>query len=181
LAIKLKTSSAAGQSSSYLAPTINCNKASTTVSASILVLAVPSKIYIIDEPWTIEKLKDELITCLSTAATYNLVYDPVALENPALKNMIIYQHIEFVYKYHNAASLLMHRMLLYKGDAPEFVIHLSDLPQKIKKELADLKRHNSREFKRIISETIDRLCEIANYEYFHRSAYNYPKKWRFEE
>ena len=180
MAIKLKMCSAARQSY-FLTPTRSCNKNSITDSASLLVLAAPRKIYKIDESWTIEKLKDELITCLSTAATYNVVYDPVVLENPALKSLISYQHIEFVYKYHKAANMLMHRMLLYKEDPPEFVIRLSDLSPKIKKELADLKMHNSKEFKRIISETIDRLCEIANYEYFHRSAYGLPKRWRIEK
>jgi hypothetical protein len=72
-------------------------------------------------------------------------------------------------------------MAIYKGDAPEFIIRLSDLPHKIRKELADLRTNNPSEYRRVVSEAIDRLCEIDNYEYFHRSAAGFPKKWRFEE
>jgi hypothetical protein len=164
----------------------NGSKITTTVSADLLVLSVPRRVYDLNEPWFVSRLRDDLFECLSTAARYELTYDPAGfngleIKHPQLKNFIEQQYIQFHYKYHEEAARLMGRMAVYKGKPPTFVIHISDLPQKVKQELFDLKVRDPQQYNRVVSEAIDRLCEHTNYELFHRSAYNYPKKWRFEE
>lgn len=122
----------------------NDSKTTTTVSAELLVLAVPRKVYDLNEPWLVGRLKDDLFECLSTAARHELTYDPAAFnglekKHPELRNFIDQQHIKFHYKYHEEVARLIGQMAVYKGNSPEFVIHLSDLPQKVKQELFDLK------------------------------------------
>jgi len=158
----------------------------TTVSSELLVLVTPRRIYNDEEQiktWFVSTLEDELFNCLSSKATHTVTYNPIVEQYPMLKDNIRCQHIEFDYKYQKQAAIFMHRISVYdkRGNPPEFVINLSDLPRKVKEELFDVRKNNPVEFRRIMLKSIDRLCEEVDFNYFHQSAAGLPKKWRFEE
>lgn len=155
------------------------NKLKTSTVYSELVVVIPRKITNIDEHWGLPHLEDQLIIDLCSARTAKVTYDPIVKYYPQLKNNKECQHIIFEEKYREQAEKFMHRMAVYKGNPPEFLIYVSDLSPRVLDELQKLSATNFDDYKKIVDNAIDRLCEATNYEYFLRSAKGYAKKFRF--
>jgi hypothetical protein len=157
----------------------NNNKLTTSTVYSELVVAIPRKISNLDERWSLPHLEDQLIIDLCSARTAKVIYDPIVKHYPQLKNNKECQHIIFEERYREQAEKFMHRMPIYKDNPPEFLIYVSDLSPRVSEELQKLSATNFDDYKKIVSNAIDRICEATNYEYFLRSAKGYPKKFRF--
>jgi hypothetical protein len=120
-----------------------------------------SNIIIKKKHYTIAALKDELTRTLSSAAEYNINQQS--------------NHIEIDYKYYRYAHKLLYTINLAKP-IPTFEINISDLSRELKQELQELNRESLTD---VVIDTISRLYEGVNSDYFHTTGIRGKIKWRF--
>ena len=111
--------------------------------------------------YTTSALKDELTRTLSSAAEYNINQQS--------------NHIEIDYKYYRYAHKLLYTINLAKP-IPTFEINISDLSRELKQELQEL---NHETLSEVVIDTISRLYEGINSDYFHTNGIRGKIKWRF--
>jgi hypothetical protein len=109
---------------------------------------VEEKIRVVKEAWSTGRLIDELFLELDNAKEMD--------EKSGLT----------IRKYEEQAKWLMHRISVYRP-APAFIINLSDLSTRIKRELADL---NDNVLDYVLKETIGRIFEGVDQRYFSLSV-----------
>ena len=114
--------------------------------------------------WTTECLIDELAFCLSSVASYVIKEDT--------------NHIHITHKYSDQAEWMSHRINVWKP-TPEFVINVSDLTTRLKKELKEISSTPDT-LNYVITQAVDRLFEAVNFELYHRSSIGGKLRWRLD-
>ena len=109
---------------------------------------VEEKAMVVKEAWSTERLIDELFLELDNVKKID--------EKSGLPKR----------KYEEQAKWLMHRIPVYRP-APPFIINLSDLPTRIKEELADL---DDETLEYVLKESISRIFEDIDQRYFRLSV-----------
>lgn len=117
-----------------------------------------------DELWTINCLSDKLVYRLATTNRYRI--------NKFTKE------IHIIHKYYDQAEWVLYRINIYKPP-PQFVINLSDLTTKLKKEIIRLKS-TPIVLKKVVTDAVRRLLEAVNPEYYHVNGIYGKVKWRLE-
>lgn len=116
------------------------------------------------EFWTKEKLIDELVLCLGSASSYDI--------NEATKKIYI------THKYYDQAEWYIYRINVYKP-TPQFIINLSDLTNRIKKEIVSL-RSTPTTLNEVMTTAVRRIVESVNPEYYHLNGIYGKIRWRLE-
>lgn len=119
-----------------------------------------------ENPWSLSKIEEELILHLCSFA------DSEKDSNEEGNEIIIVTH-----PYQTIAQRLLYRINI-SDPLPFFEIQESLLYPKLKQELFDLKRNDSDEFNRIVTNAVKRLYESINYEYFHTHGIAGKIYWR---
>lgn len=110
-------------------------------------------------PFTLAKIKEQLITELAIATIYG-----------DAKTGITY----IFSKYYGKAAYLMYRIPIHQP-IPSFDIDIEDLSSQLKHELADLKRSDRRMYYYIIKMAVVHIFENIHFEYFHSSVMRFLK------
>ena len=114
--------------------------------------------------WTTERLVDELAFCLSSVASYVIQEDT--------------NQIHITHKYSDQAEWMSHRMSVWKP-TPEFVINVSDLTTRLKKELKQISSTPDT-LNYVVTQAVARLFEGVNFELYHRSGIVGKLRWRLD-
>jgi len=117
-------------------------------------------------PWSISKIEEELILHFSSFAHSEQDIDEEGNE------IIIVKH-----PYQIIAQRILYRINI-SNPVPFFEIHESFLHPKLRQELLELKRYDSDEFNKVVTNAVNRLYESINYEYFHTSGISGKIFWR---
>jgi hypothetical protein len=113
----------------------------------------------INDQWTTARLVDE------TALTLALIKETIHIKNPREENKTV-----IVHKYYHQAREKIFRIPLYK-DAMLFVIRLSDLTEKIRKELYDYYQQAGQSGLNVVLRlAVMRIFENLYPEYTHLSV-----------
>lgn len=116
------------------------------------------------EQWTTAALEDELTFCLCSVNFYVIKEDT--------------KEIHISHKYYDQAEWIIYRINLW-SPLPLFVINISDLTPKLKKELENL-LVTPETLNRVVIHAIDRIFENIDERYYHLSGIINRIKWRFE-
>ena len=114
--------------------------------------------------WTTERLIDELAFCLSAVASYVIEEDT--------------NHIHITHKYSDQAEWMSHRINVWKP-TPQFVINISDLTTRLKKELKEISS-TPETLNYVITQAVARIFEGVNFEFYHRSGIAGKVRWRLD-
>jgi hypothetical protein len=114
--------------------------------------------------WTIGCLIDELAFCLSSVASYVIKEDT--------------NQIHITHKYYDQAEWMFHRINVWKP-TPEFVINISDLTTRLKKELKEISS-TPETLNDVITQAVARIFEAVNFELYHKSGIAGKLRWRLE-
>jgi hypothetical protein len=104
--------------------------------------------------WTTECLIDELAFCLCSNASYIIKEDS--------------NQIHITHKYSDQAEWMFHRINIWKP-TPEFVINISDLTSRLKKELNEISS-TPETLNYVVTQAVARIFESVNFERYHRSS-----------
>ncbi|HZD83872.1 MAG TPA: hypothetical protein VE076_13450, partial [Nitrososphaeraceae archaeon] len=104
--------------------------------------------------YTTTGLTDELVFCLSSVNSYRIDEDT--------------KQIHITHKYYDQAEWLIYRIPIQKP-TPQFVINISDLPNKIKRELEDL-IPTPKTLEKVLIQAAGQIFENVNFRYYHLSV-----------
>jgi hypothetical protein len=116
------------------------------------------------ERWTTAALQDELTFCLCSVNLYVIREDA--------------KEIHISHKYYDQAESMIYRINEWQP-LPVFVINISDLIPKLKKELENL-LVTPETLNRVVIHVICRIFENIDERYYHLSGIMNRIKWRFE-
>ena len=114
--------------------------------------------------WTTGHIIDELAFRLSSVASYVIKEDT---------NKILISH-----KYYDQAEWLSHRINVWKP-TPEFVINVSDLTSRLKKELKEISS-TPETLNHVVTQAVARIFEAVNFELYHKSGIAGKLRWRLD-
>jgi hypothetical protein len=114
--------------------------------------------------WTTEHLIDELAFHLSSF-------------NSCIINESTHE-IHITNKYHDQAEWMSHRINVWKP-TPEFVINVSDLTTRLKKELKEISS-SPETLNYVVTQAVARIFEAVNFELYHKSGIAGKLRWRLE-
>lgn len=114
------------------------------------------------EFWTKEGLIDELVFHLGSINSFKI-------------NELT-REIHISHKYYDRADLLIYRINVYEP-IPEFEINLSDLTNGLKRDILKL-TSTPAALDNIMTNTVRRIVEAVNPEYYHLAGIHGKIKWR---
>jgi hypothetical protein len=114
--------------------------------------------------WTKGRLIDELTFRLSSFNSCIIKEDT--------------HEIHITHKYHDQAEWMFHRINVWKP-TPEFVINVSDLTTRLKKELKEISS-NPETLNDVVTQAVARIFEAVNFELYHKSGIAGKLRWRLE-